>query len=513
MVYYHFISTYILPSTLILWESEQCLKYCCGHILEQISKFIQYKLLLLENDIDGDAFCLLKDESLKVMIKSQGLLLKFQKIYSQLISDKASHSCAPETAEVKLDAVAPQITKKNSSKPLSDDIIQEQSKIYGRNNKNHKLSKWQEAVNHAAYNLVKLSPNKMYDRAVLKTAAEEEARKSYVFQKKSGSRSKYVSDQKVNKRAHMSANEREEAIKLCTINLQSLTEQSENKRKQIAQANDLKSYEECAKLHKELRSLLNEKGKVEQQLNKLKKKVKRHLRYAAGACQSTKEDKCIVDVPIVPKRDIKSFFILKDPDHSSPNTSTCTVTSDDSNVSHDTLILSSDEYEYRYECEDEKNRIKKRKLDFYKGCPELSENESFVGNEDESKAREDACSTSTNVVEIETESTTTPTGKECDNNVIDDIEVVDGAAKKNTISGEFQILEEGIAVAVNKEVEIMESKEKNVECEEPNSMVTAIETIGTGYVDQVLECKRGKESSAEVMSLASGSEENSDNFL
>ena len=242
----------------------------------------------------------------------------------------------------------------------------------------------------------------------------------------------------------------------------------------------------------------------------MKKKVKRHLRYAAGACQNTKEDKCIVNVP---KRDITSFFMLKDPGHSSPNTSTCTITSDDSNVSQDTLILSSDEYEYRHECEDERNRIKKRKLDFYKGCPELGENESLVGNEDESKAREDACFTSTNVVEIETENTTTPAGKECDNNVTDDIEVVDGAAKNNAISGEFQILEEGTAVAVNKEVEIMESKEKNVECEEPNSMVTAIETIGTGYADQVLECKRGKESNAEVMSLASGSEENSDNFL
>ena len=353
-------------------------------------------------------------------------------------------------------------------------------------------------MNHAFYNLVKLSPDKMYDRAVLKTAAEEEARKSYVFQKKSGSKSKYVSDKKVN--------EREEAIKLCAINLQSLSEQSENKRKQIAQANDLKSYEECAKLHKELRSLLNEKGNVEQQPDKLKKKVKRHLRYAAGACQSTKEDKCIVNVPIVPKRDITSFFMSENPDHSSQNTSTSTFTSVDSTVSQDTLILISDEYEYRYECEDERNRIKKRKLDFFKGCPELAENESFVGNEDESKAREDACSTSTDVVEIETENITTPAGKECDNNVTDDIEGVDGAAKKDAISGEFQILEEGIAVAVNKEVEIMESKENNVECEEPDSMVTAIETIGTGYVDQVLECKRRKESNAEVMSLASKSE-------
>ena len=499
------ISTYILPSTFILWEVNKVLNIIVIISWNRFQNLFIINHSLLENDIDGDAFCLLKDESLKVMIKSQGLLLKFQKIYSQLVSDKESHSCAPEVAEVETDVVVPQVTKKNSSKPLSDDIIQQQCKIYGRNNQNRKLSQWQEAVNHAAYNLVKLSPDKMYDRAVLKTAAEEEARKSYVFQKKSGSRSKYVCDQKVNKRAHMSTNEREEAIKLCTINLQSLTEQSENKRKQIEQANNLKSYEECAKLHKELRSLLNEKGKVEQQLNKLKKKAKRHSRYAAGACQSTKKDSCSA---IVPKRDITSFFTSKELDHSSPNTSTCTSTSDDSNVSKDTLILSSDEYEYEYEDEDEKNRIKKRKLDFYKGCPD--EDVSFVGIEVESKAMEDACPISTDVVEIEVENTTTPTVKEYDNN---DIQVVDDAAKKNAISGEFQILQEGIAVAVNKEVEVMESKEKSVECEEPNSMVTAIEHIGTGFVNKVLECKRGKKSNAEVMSQASGGKGNSDHFL
>ena len=63
---YHLICTPLPP------VNEQCLKYCCDNILEQISKFTHYKLLLLENDMDGDAFCLLKDESLKVMIKSQG---------------------------------------------------------------------------------------------------------------------------------------------------------------------------------------------------------------------------------------------------------------------------------------------------------------------------------------------------------------------------------------------------------------------------------------------------------
>ena len=75
-----------------------------------------------------------------------------------------------------------------------------------------------------------------------------------------------------------------------------------------------------------------------------------------------------------------------------------TTTSDDSNVSKDTLILSSDEYE------DEKNRIKKRKLDFYKGCPD--EDVSFVGIEVESKAMENACHISTDVVEIKVENTT-----------------------------------------------------------------------------------------------------------
>ena len=40
--------------------------------------------------------------------------------------------------------------------------------------------------------------------------------------------------------------------------------------------------------------------------------------------------------------------------------------------------------------------------------------------------------------------------------------MVDGAAKKNAISGEFQILEEGIAVAVKGEVEVMESKAKKI---------------------------------------------------
>ena len=106
------ISTYILPSTFILWEVNKVLNIIVIISWNRFQNLFIINHSLLENDIDGDAFCLLKDESLKVMIKSQGLLLKFQKIYSQLVSDKESHSCAPEVAEVETDVVVPQVTKK-----------------------------------------------------------------------------------------------------------------------------------------------------------------------------------------------------------------------------------------------------------------------------------------------------------------------------------------------------------------------------------------------------------------
>ena len=76
------ISTYILPSTFILWEVNKVLNIIVIISWNRFQNLFIINHSLLENDIDGDAFCLIKDESLKVMIKSQGLLLKFQKIAS-----------------------------------------------------------------------------------------------------------------------------------------------------------------------------------------------------------------------------------------------------------------------------------------------------------------------------------------------------------------------------------------------------------------------------------------------
>lgn len=72
---------------------------------------------------------------------------------------------------------------------LSVDVIKEKSKIYGKD-KNTPLSSWHQAVNQAAFIIAQKFPDRMYDRGQLKLDAEEEARKTYVFNKSYGSRSK-----------------------------------------------------------------------------------------------------------------------------------------------------------------------------------------------------------------------------------------------------------------------------------------------------------------------------------
>ncbi len=111
------------------------------------------------------------------MTKSQGLLFQFEKKYSQLSNTDAT-PCT--LSEVESDVGSSTDNEKiKLSKPYSENIVKEQSKIYGRN-KNAKLSRWQEAVNDAAFSIVKQSPDKMYDRSLLKTIAEKEAQKPYI---------------------------------------------------------------------------------------------------------------------------------------------------------------------------------------------------------------------------------------------------------------------------------------------------------------------------------------------
>ena len=173
-----------------------------------LKTFVQYVLKITyfysKNEIDGDAFRLLDRDSLKAMISKQGLLLKFEQKFKQIANNletvspkvaSTTDSTTPVTVTNDVDSHPVPGTISVSDMPsqnlLKEDVIKEQSKIYGRfkGDATCKLTGWQEAVNAAALKIASKSPNEMYDRASLKTNAEAEAWKTFVYQKKSGFRS------------------------------------------------------------------------------------------------------------------------------------------------------------------------------------------------------------------------------------------------------------------------------------------------------------------------------------
>ena len=277
--------------------------------------------MFVENEIDGDAFRQLDRESLKAMITKQGLLLKFEQKF-KILSNSLDTTVTKDSTEhvVVIDDVkdypVPGLSSKPSQKPLSDENVKEQSKIYGRFKSNAKLNEWQEAVNAAAFKIASKSPNKMYDRASLKTKAEAEARKSFVYKKKTGSRSKFVeSVDKSNKQPRQSTDDRTKDISLVSLELQSLTAQSANKQKEIAQANDLHDYERCGKLHKELRALLVERQKAQNKLTDLQRRQAKHLNYMARKATSSNASSITTatssSTATASKVDIRSFLKVR----------------------------------------------------------------------------------------------------------------------------------------------------------------------------------------------------------
>lgn len=209
---------------------------------------------------------------------------------------------------------------------LSEGTVREQSKIYGKlRGENAKLTAWQD-VNAAGYRIATRSPDKMYDRSLLKIQTEEEARRKFVFKKKSDSRSKYHisgSKQQSEKRKKLSSDERTKEIRTCSLELQSLTAECLNKEKQVAQANDLKDYALCATLHKVLRILLREKQQLTSKLSELQKKEAGHLKYLAQEKRfplKTGENDAKIETASGSKKYITSFFKLKSPSLSQSST-------------------------------------------------------------------------------------------------------------------------------------------------------------------------------------------------
>ena len=157
-------------------------------------------------------------------------------------------------------------------KNLSEDVINKNSKIYGFNKESAKLSDWQNTVNAAALELAKNDPNLLYNRAELKLKAEEEARKTFIFKKRSGSCSVRVNNnaEPAVKRAKLSADDRKEKISAVSIQIALVSKHITAKQNLCSRATSVKDYTLCSKLQGEMRALFKEKGSLESQLKELK---------------------------------------------------------------------------------------------------------------------------------------------------------------------------------------------------------------------------------------------------
>ena len=293
--------------------------------------------------MDGDAFVILNDATMKAMVKSEGLLLKlknkFNKLKEKSKSEKASdpnYDLVCDTS-VMFDSSASETFSGNdnevtiSSSGLSKHRIIEESKIYGKGKgSNAKLTNWQKEVNKAAFSICLKSNDMLYNRAKLKLDAEEIARKTYIFQKKGGSRSIFCEAGPVPKKTCISSDEREKQIANVSQRLEEITKHVVVKQKLITQSSNTKDYHLCDKYHHQLRELMHEKQKMEAQLKDLMKKKKKHHSYVAKATTSQAKNPSSVNTSS--HTDIRLLLSSKSKTGSSSEgeTSSSIVTIDDS---------------------------------------------------------------------------------------------------------------------------------------------------------------------------------------
>ena len=321
---------------------------------------------VLGNEIDGDAFVLLTPESIQQMIQKQGPMLKFKYHFNQLSSstsvdqlssstsvdqlssstsvDKESDGSdsAEEVNRIAINTRERKEPKVKSTGALSLDVIKEQSKIFGKGKSERiHLSSWQKAVNKAAFVLAQESPDCMYNRGQLKLDAEEEARKTYVFKKTHGSRSKFNQEEKPAKRAKLSSESRNKEIGICSLELHTLTKRAEETQMQLSRASATKDFAKCSQLHKEYRLLQNERQKTETKLAMLQRKQARHLKYAAKKAHNEAQSSKSAASEPQPLEDIRNFFGKNSPF----GVSELADSVDHGPQSADTLSLSDNEME------------------------------------------------------------------------------------------------------------------------------------------------------------------------
>ena len=166
-----------------------------------------------EYDIVGDSFVMLNTESIKELVPAMGLRLKFQSAFANLIPASETIDINPDADDVCDNEAKEEFTVQttvNSRRPgkLEEEFVTEHSKVFGHNNPSAKLTDSQNAVNVSALQIAVEDYNLLYDRGLLKLKAEEKAGETYVFKKKSGSRSRKLDGESNPKRAKISQEER-----------------------------------------------------------------------------------------------------------------------------------------------------------------------------------------------------------------------------------------------------------------------------------------------------------------
>ena len=146
----------------------------------------------------------------------------------------------------------------------------------------------------------------MYNRQALKTKAERKARETYVFKKRSGSRSKEAEQTSSKaKKIKLSSDDRKEQLKEISETLSLKESHVRTKQILISKSHSVKDYKQCDTLQTQLGTLFSEKSKLQAEAKQLLKKESKSTYY-----HNNKPEKINERDP--ESRDIRGLLKLKD---------------------------------------------------------------------------------------------------------------------------------------------------------------------------------------------------------
>ena len=309
------------------------------------------------------------------MIKSEGLLVKFKKVYAEQLScintdgksSTSNNGTAPE---------------KQKEKDTNQDYVKENSKIYGRGTQKQ-LTNWQNAVNEAAYQIVQSNSSLLFDRANLKFQVEAKARETYIFKKRSGSRSRLTQSDSENqvKRTKLNSSQRVSLLSSLSEQLDSVKSQIAITQKHIGRSTNTSDFEACSKAHVQLRKLLGEKQSLQ---NKLTDIESRHAR-SRKKCKDTSSKTMQSTISVAGIQNITNFFSQKESadkttllQNVSETSAKCVIEIDKAEEIHQSEICVVNDKDQENSLNDEKKPEDAKVIEKDEIMKSTAENESWV---------------------------------------------------------------------------------------------------------------------------------------